>query len=372
MRLIIALAIAIIIYTYQKKIYKNIWDKGLSVSITFLQEGICVGDKGTLREVIVNDKHLPLPALHIKFDVDRSLVFDDSQNAIVSDKYYRNDAFSILGNQRITRELRFLAVKRGVYRVKGIHVIAKDFFLANTFAKSAEAKDYVYVFPRKLSDTGFIMLYDTLLGEIISTRSLIEDLYSFRGIREYDNRSEMRKINWKASAKANSLMINVYDYVMEFNVKILLNLDTNTMLKTEKMQETSIELASTIADGLLRRGIPVSLCDNGMYMEEGKTGSENRSNIDTYGEEIDKRLCRICGTKGNEAFLKLIGDEVRINRRNITYLIISSYRKEDLLQGIDTLAGEGRCVMMVSPYYDIENEAFNRSYIRGYRIKYEE
>ena len=89
------------------------------------------------------------------------------------------------------------------------------------------------------------MFCSHLLGELETRRNQMEDPYTFRGIREYTYGDTYGKINWKATAKASKLMVNMYGYTSEQRVRILLNLETNIMVKTEYLQEMSIRMAGT-------------------------------------------------------------------------------------------------------------------------------
>ena len=54
----------------QKKLYQKSWQKNLKIQIGFQDSAIYEGEESTLKEVVVNDKPLPIPALdggHIVF-----------------------------------------------------------------------------------------------------------------------------------------------------------------------------------------------------------------------------------------------------------------------------------------------------------------
>ncbi len=369
MQLVITLIVAVVIYMVQHSIYKSIWDKNLSVDISFTESYIDVGEDSTLVEVINNDKWLPLPVFHVKFSTERSFVFKDYDNAAVTDCYHRNDAFSIMGNQRITRKLQFTATRRGVYTISGVTVTARDFFMTRSFARSVGSFDMLYVFPRKINTPEFKIFMNTVIGEMETKRGLIEDPYTFRGIREYGSYDSMNKINWKASAKTGELMVNQYGYTWEPKVKILLNLDTNIMIKTEHITELSIELASSVAKELLNNKVSVMLVSNGTekrgdIMVPVLAGA-TREHLLT----VDKYLATISGNTGAEGFLDIVDQEILVLDKEITYVVISSYHKEDLLMKLDYLVKEGVDIHMIVPYYDIQGMESQRRYMYGWEVK---
>ena len=115
MHFIIVLFLAIIIYMLQLYFYKRDWAKGLSVDISYSREDACVGDQVELIETITNEKALPLPVLSVKFKSSKTFVYDDMNNAAISDHYYRNDIFSVSGNQKIVRKQVFTTTQRGFF-----------------------------------------------------------------------------------------------------------------------------------------------------------------------------------------------------------------------------------------------------------------
>ncbi|MBQ8912907.1 MAG: DUF58 domain-containing protein [Lachnospiraceae bacterium] len=219
MKLVVAILIAIFIYVFQKNLYGRFWDKGLDVNVDFHDTYLNPGESSYITEVINNAKFLPLSVLHVKFAAPISFVFEDKDNATLSDSYYRNDVFSVMSNSRITRRLYFTAQKRGYYVIDGANVISRDFFLTKSFAKNISHKSDIYIFPEKYDNINLESVFSMIIGDVESKNSLIEDPYTFRGIRDYDNSYNMRHINWKATARTGSLMVNVYNHTSLQNRK---------------------------------------------------------------------------------------------------------------------------------------------------------
>ena len=69
MQLIVAIAIAIFIFIWQKSMYNKMWDKRLGMDIRFKDSYVNAGEGSSLIEIINNEKLLPLPVLHLKFSV---------------------------------------------------------------------------------------------------------------------------------------------------------------------------------------------------------------------------------------------------------------------------------------------------------------
>ncbi len=368
MQLLTATIIIVLIYTLQKTLYVRFWDKGLSASCRFSRDYIECGESADLKLVVTNAKRLPLPIFQLKFALDRSLIFDDMENAAITDKYHKNEVFTLMANQKVTRSVSFTGTERGIVSVSNVSMIAKDFFMTGTFAKAVDEIDQIYVFPRKKTDSAFNMFFHGIIGNIETRRSLIEDRLTFRGIRQYQPFDGIRSINWKQSAKSRDLMVNVKGYTMDSEVRILLNIETDSMIEVDRMVEESISLASTFVRRIIKSKMSVSLYVNA----EDKAGNaiqETGSGADiSHGVTVDKVLTEIGKSLGQEVFLEKLDKEYKEASEKIHYLIISPYHKADMTEKVERLIAAGAGVTMVVPYYDAYPYKPEADYIRGWEV----
>ncbi len=368
MKLVVAALVLFFAYLFQKGLYRRYWNQKLLVTLKFNKDYIECKESAELMEIISNDKFLPLPVMHVKLAMDRSFLFQDMDNAVVTDYYHRNDAFSILGHQRVTRRLAFQGTKRGFYHIGGANILVKDFFLTSSFARTVQSDAALYVFPEKLNLSALELRYQGMLGELAARKSLVYDTATFRGIRDYQRFDSYRSINWKASARANGLKVNVYDYSMDAEVRILLNLDTDSMIETNRLLEDSISLASTLARQFLRDKIRVSLWSTGLDCESRKPAQVMAGGDLAHGITIDQCLARIKGSAGKDAFLTRLNQELEQGREEVLYVIISPYHKEDLTLLLDQMTRKGMGVHMLVPYYDTLGFLPERSYMTGWEV----
>ena len=341
MQLVTATIIIFLVYAIQKYIYARYWDKGLDATCRFSRDFIECGESADLKLVVTNDKNLPLPIFQIKFSLDRALKFDDMENAVITDKYHKNEIFALNGRQKVTRKVSFTGQERGLVSISNVSMIGKDFFMSQTFAKVINENDIIYVFPKKKTDVPFNMFFHGIIGNIETRRSLIEDRLTFRGIRQYQPFDGMRAINWKQSAKSRELMVNVRGY-------------------------TSI--ASSCVRRIINAKMSVSLYVNAED-SWGREIKETGSGADvSHAITIDKALTEIKHSLGMEPFLEKLDEEAKEASDNIHYLIISSYHKDDLVEKVDRLRNLGAGVTMVVPYYDAYPYKAEREYIMGWEV----
>lgn len=128
MMLLVAFLASFAIYYIEMKLFRHLWEKGLSVDILFLQKGINAGQTGVIRETVSNSKRLPLPILEVKFATAPSFLFEKERITSVTDRFYKKDLFSLRGRQRTVIYHEFKAMKRGYFSIDEIDVLTKDYF----------------------------------------------------------------------------------------------------------------------------------------------------------------------------------------------------------------------------------------------------
>lgn len=333
MQYIITIAIAIIVYLFQSAYYRKHWQEELTVGIAYSKPYAHIGDTVELTEQITNHKKLPLPVLYVKFKTSRSFLYDTEENASISDHYYRNDAFCILGNQQVTRKLSFRTKQRGYFTINSVNLVVNDLFMRKTYAGICDNHAALYVYPQLLRNRKDLLLANSIIGDIL-TKHLYEDPLSFRGIRDYTSQDGMRYINWKATAKSSSLKVNTFFDTQNTNIVVLLNLDTHTMQRMDTLKEYMISVAATLVNGMIARGFCVELISNAPDILTGeplmvKMGAGNE-HLQTLFQglsrlELSKELTDITSffDKKNSIFTE--------ESRGTSYLILSNYRKEDLV-----------------------------------------
>ena len=372
MQLVLAVFIGIIIYAIQSRLYRKLWDYRLDVELNFNEEYVVAGGSGTLTESVTNSKKLPLPILHVKFSAPKSFTFEDAKNSSVTDHYHRNDVYSVMGAQRIKRTFAFTAGSRGFYTISSMNIISKSLFLNGTYAKTDDCDTCVYVLPKKLDLKEGRELIATITGEIQARRSITEDPFLFRGMREYMSTDPVRSINWKASARQEYPIVNLYGYTAEHRVKLMLNVEPNVMVKSRSMYELCVSIASTMIEKLTDAGIPVELISNGTDVITGDTGYVDWGASKEHGLTCDRYLSRLSGSAGAGYFINLLEEELKKTDSSTTYVVISSYMKEDMISVLDAMQQRGADLYMIAPYYDIDKGICVRNYIRGLEVRIDE
>jgi uncharacterized protein (DUF58 family) len=176
----------------------------------------------------------------------RSLFVIDSPGGVYSDEPPVRPV-SLGPRERCTVSWTAHAQERGEFTVGPVDVTGRSFLGFHDFRKCTQAtlKIIVYpaVFPLTLEHKRGLPA-----GNIGVLNRLYEDVSRFRSLREYIPGDELRRINWKVSARLGKLHTTEYVPSLYFPVLILLNLTASDYPIGNRYQltEYAIEVAGSL------------------------------------------------------------------------------------------------------------------------------
>lgn len=344
-----------ILFLVQLQLYRMWWSKGVEILLQFDEEIVQAGNKTTLSEVVTNNKWLPLAVLKVKFCCSRNLRFQGSADNAVTDLYYRNDLFSIMDNRKITRKHEITCTKRGYYGIYSIDLVGSDLFLTGEMMETWACETHIYVVPKAMNIEDMEPALRKINGEVITRRHLIEDAFTYRGIREYESFDEMKMINWKASAKTGELKVNMRNYTAASAVRILLNLEDNHVLRREELLEMCIEIAAFLVEHFLKQGVRVELFANARDQLSGNILKMESGMDSSYLDSVYQALARLDLSLPTVKFEECFAHELYEEKDSLYYIFISS-EKHPEFQEVLKKAGEFHDYTWVCPVK--RNETF--------------
>lgn len=356
MNVLLMLIGVLIVYLAIKLVFRYNWNKGLGVALEFEKKHVVNGETVNVVEVISNEKRLPLPCVNLKFQVDRELEFPGTDtNSSVSDFTYRNDVFSFLANQRITRRIPVKCNHRGVFRISGVQLTFAGPFMNEINVLKVDSTCEITVYPKTVDSKRFSFIRSRISGEAERKKYMLEDPFVFRGIRDYTSNDSLKNVNWKATARTGNLCVNEYNESVSRNVCILLNLEDDGMLTYDSVNEEAISLATSVAEEFIRQGINVSLISNACDVDTKEAvGIREGAGVGHLGS-INTVLARMDLKLEKEEFAALINrtfiENVSVQSGdNSVYVVISASRRKKLQQTMQEFEKKYGQVIWIVPY----------------------
>ena len=347
-----------IAYLLQKNLYRRFWNRNLTTSVSFTQKSAFEGETSALQEVIVNDKLLPLPALEVRLSMDRNLEFVSGakDNSSISDLSYKRDIFSLFGRQKIVRTLPFVCRKRGFYRIQRAGVIGYDFFFHEGGYQEAKQDAQFFVYPRPVDTARIRPVCRAISGMVLSKNRFYPDPFEFCGIREYLPTDPMHTVNWKASAKNGSLMVNQYDSTTSVHLTILLDVTDEGIWKYEALTEESIRIAASLAARLAAQNMELDIVSNGVCSYPGEAKRQGSLSMHLKAgsgqmPELNRALACMDTGKKTQPIAEVIAAETAKHKREHIYILISKNQDETLLPRLRALAGGDNQILWIVPLH---------------------
>ncbi len=325
----------------QRRIYRKYWDQNVSVDISF--ETRCVMEREPIRVhvTVTNGKRLPLPALSLLFTLPQNFRELRTNDNNVIDSWRRNELFALFSGQRAERTLVFSCEQRGIYRLKEYELNCRSFLMDQDCSRKYAMEAVLYVYPSAVNMRRFLTRFQTIYGSIIANDFHYEDVFQIRGVREYQPFDSQRRINWIASAKLGSLMVNNYEYTTSRKVVIFLNLALDQLAQERMIGEESIRLVKTWCMRLDKNGIQCNIYTNGTDAESGEYVRLEKENIrKNYMEAVNEALTRIELRDSEEDFFGCYAEELDRCKKDHFILIISAYQRPSFQKDLLALAAE--------------------------------
>ncbi|MDE6991066.1 MAG: DUF58 domain-containing protein [Lachnospiraceae bacterium] len=328
--------------------YRCQWAKDVTVRLWFETDAVYAGQETKLYEVIENRKRMPVPVLEVGFHTRKELDFADVENTNVSDYLYKRDVFSVLGRQKITREIPVKCTKRGRYLASDADITTHTLLYRKHYSKAVGTEAEIYVYPKMTDVSEIVTVCEHMLGTIQCARRLYEDPFAFRTIRNYTTDDPMKSINWKASARTGSLMVNTFDSVQSQKAMIFLDVEDTGILKYEDLVEESIALAATVMRRLIRQNIEVGFVFNGRGSDVffPENNRKNRIAFERMLAEYDRED----GAEDFGQFVRKLFSDTFVKKpvsEDTLFLFITKNLKEPLMECIRECAGEHQTLVIV-------------------------
>ena len=326
--------IAFVCISVTISLYQKYWDKGLSAEVCFSETAVEEGQTLAVKVIVKNQKKLPLPALVVKFSMDKNVLRMDGNSSGVTDKQYCTEFISIMPNEKVTRPIDVVAVKRGFYSIDEWNFVTTDILFRSLFVRSDKNYAWLYVYPSRSKYIGNSEIFCQMNGEHLANRMFWEDSMEFKGIRDYTQTDPMQKINWKATARTGELKVNQYYDSVSQRFTIFLNVAQSEILKYYDLIEESIRITRNFLEVFINQGIPVRIISNGtdkltgeeIYIREGA----GLSHID----ECLKQMAKLDIYHPSRNMEEIIREETAKNATSAQYaeisLLISAEQSKEL------------------------------------------
>ena len=205
---------------------------------------------------LTNDTWLPMPWLRINESMPLDLAPAEQIRQVLT----------LRPREQVTINYSLRCTRRGYYRVGPLQLASGDLFGFSETLARAEAYQHLTVYPRIISLVGLGLPSRLPFGTLASAQRIFEDPARLRGVRGYTAGDSLRRINWKASAHADDLLVKQFSPAISLESTVFLNLNANEFTRQRRYasSEWAIVVAASVATYLEGARQAVGLATNGL------------------------------------------------------------------------------------------------------------
>lgn len=324
--------------------------KHLSAKIELKQHRLFPGEQITGELIIDNSGRLPIFGLQISFDFWRDCPIS-SDYLIINEKnasgLFQNyqGVFNIGSKEKRRIPIVLTGTHRGAYSFKSIHLFAKDPFGIDQMEREIYFFEEALVYPKEIQVHGVAETHRMPQGDTIVRRWIHDDIFFPVGSRPYQAGDAFNRIDFKSSAKLQSLYTKQFDFTAHGDICVIGNLNTsdvNWNIDRELLDRT-LSIIARMARGSLQKDIRLSMYTNAQ-MGKGM------------------RAFEITSSTGKKHYRKILEVLARFSSFHATPFSVA-------LSTVQQRYPNGALAIIVSAYFDdTMMRELNRMLKRGFEI----
>lgn len=332
--------------------------KALAVQRSFVSHAF-LGETIPVTLHLHNPTRLPMPWLKVNESLPLDLAAAEKIDRI----------YTLRPREQITIRYDLRCLRRGYYPVGPLRLTSGDLFGFSDVQSRAEAMQFLTVYPRIIPLVGLALPSRLPFGVLASPQRMFEDPARLRGVRAYQPGDSQRRINWKASAHSDTLLVKQFAPAISLESMILLNLHSDEYERQRRYSasEWAIVVAASLAAYLERRRQAVGLAVHGVdslaKRLEGTFNTADHRPITVpprpgrpHLMKVLELLARVETVEASEPFVLWAQRTAAPLAWGATVLAITPSGDEGACQGLHGLVRAGLNVVMfvVEPYNRFE------------------
>lgn len=234
-------------------IYMLSKQRSITIQIRFDKKLYSSGDEHEFTTIVKNYGLLPAPYVILK---NKALARIDSK--------YNGDAVWLGPDESKWLRSKVKFNQRGIYNFGEIYLNITDLFSIFERSKNMNLNVPVRVYPKVYELNKFLAKGSDIFKNAVSSRTNIEDLYSTKDIRKYNQGDNLKRVNWKVSAKHGELFVRDFDTVSGEESNLFLDMHRENFMLDDSgvAEEQLVDLCASIVNYMELKGIKTKLFIN--------------------------------------------------------------------------------------------------------------
>lgn len=236
----------------------------------FDKERVFVGESVRLTTELTNGKLLILPWIEVKANIPKEVLFKDQRvvSHINKNENIYTVVTSLLSYQRIKKHYTISCTKRGYYSFSNVNLSVGELFGFAVANREIQYPMKLIVYPEVKPLRQLLVPFKSIQGDVSVRRWINPDNMAVIGAREYTAHDSFNTIDWKTTARLNSLHVKKLDYTADPSMIILLNVQTSHIYWQDvnvDFIEKGIDIAASITQKAIDEKVSVGFSSNTFF-----------------------------------------------------------------------------------------------------------
>ena len=273
--LFLVLGSIVIIMTLTGRLWEKYAFRRVAHQRTISRSRAFIGDSLDYTVTLFNDKLLPLIWVDMEdpFPGGLDLTGAKFKGTGIEVNRQHSIATSLLPYQKASWKYTMTCSARGYHRIGPLRLRSGDIFGFSSVEIHLTDLEHVLVYPRVVDLDQLVFSEQNPIGGAQGKRPLYQDQSRFLALRDYVPTDPMKHIDWKASARRQSLQTKVYEPVVSMNVLIAMNASTSQHAwqgTNRAFFERTVTAAASVASHCAAMGFSFGLASNAVASYSGK------------------------------------------------------------------------------------------------------
>ncbi len=312
---------------------------------------IFVDESTQLRLSLTNRKFLPVPWVEVqeRFSTPIEVIGGRVHPSGVPRTVvlYRNT--SLAPNEALSWPLELRAVERGYYRIGPTRLRSGDLFGFFEREREVGGRTALVVYPQTLTLPDLALVHARPFGDQRGGNPLFEDPERVVGLRDYVAGDPLKRVDWKATARAGRLVSRVYEPSRTQAVVVALNITTlpgNSFGTNVRLLERGVSVAASVAVSAFDGRSALGLIANGSFPDADRPIRIGAGRAPEQLNRVLEALAMISGFTTSRLADELTG-RARSLPTGATVVVVSSLLDEALTASLRRLRAEGHDVRVL-------------------------
>ncbi|MTI83251.1 MAG: DUF58 domain-containing protein [Firmicutes bacterium] len=239
--------------------WKNMSLKRIEPALQLSKSRLFPGDEFLIHASVYNGKWLPLVWLEWSFPPNIGISFGDEKDDTCAIRF-----LWLLWFQRVKWTLNAKALQRGVYNIGQVTLHSGDGFRFAEIEQLHSLDGKLYVYPQLVPVHVSGFRPSMQWGVRGKQGGFIEDPLLVIGTREYQPGDELRRLNWRASARTGKLQANVYQPLLTEQLLIYIDVQGFVINETADAFERFLSVIASVSVKYREKGISIGFASNGL------------------------------------------------------------------------------------------------------------